>query len=83
MKRLIEVLALAHYAKDKDNIVTTDASRTALGITLGQKQADCELKQIAFGSKFLNELLAVVWGSEKFRFYSYGKKCSYTLTTEH
>ena len=56
-----------------------------LGITLWQKQADGELKPIAFGSRFLNdseknysigelELLAVVWGLEKFRFYLYGKK---------
>ena len=27
----------AHYAKDKDNIVTTDASTTGLGTTLWQK----------------------------------------------
>ena len=47
--------ALAHYAKDKDNIVTTNASKTGLGITLWQKQVDGELKPIAFGSRFLND----------------------------
>ena len=84
--------ALAHYAKDRDNIVTTDASKTGLGITLWQKQADGELKPIAFSSRFLNdseknystgelELLAVVWGLEKFRFYLYGKKVF--LYTDH
>ena len=84
-KMLTEEPALAHYAKDKDIIVTTDASKTGLGITLWQKQADGELKPIAFGSRFLNdseknysigefELLAVVWGLEKVRFYLYGKK---------
>ena len=52
---LTEEPALAHYAKDKDNIVTTDASRTGLGITLWQKQAVGELKPIAFGSRFLND----------------------------
>ena len=78
-KMLTEEPALAHYAKDRDNIVTTDASKTGLGITLWQRQADGELKPIAFGSRFLNdseknysigelELLAVVWGLEKFRF---------------
>ena len=41
---------LTHYAKDRDNIVTTDASKIGLGITLWQKQADGELKPIAFGS---------------------------------
>ena len=79
-KMLTEEPALAHYAKDKDNIVSTDASKTGLGITLWQKQADGEFKPIAFGSRFFNdseknysigelELLAVVWGSEKFRFF--------------
>ena len=82
---LTEKPCLAHYAKDKDNMVTTDASKTGLGITLWQKQDDGELKPIAFGSRYLNntkknysigelELLAVVWGLEKFRFYLYGKK---------
>ena len=89
---IIEKPALAHYKKDKDNIVTTDASKTGLGITLWQKQADGELKPIAFSSRFLNdsetkysigelELLAVVWGLEQFRFYSYGKKVF--LYTDH
>ena len=78
---------LAHYAKDKDNIVTTDASTTRLGITIWQKQDNGNTKPIASGSRFLNdtenkysigelELLAVVWGIEKFRFYHYGKKGS-------
>ena len=67
---------LAHYAKDRENIVTTDASKTGLGITLLQKQSDGEIKPIAFDSRYLNnskknysigelELLAVVWGLEK------------------
>ena len=76
---LTEEPCLAHYAKDRENIVTTDASKIGLGITLWQKQSDGELKPIAFGSRYLNdseknysigelELLAVVWGLEKFRF---------------
>ena len=50
------------------------------------------MKPIAFGSRYLNEseqnysigeleLLAVVWGLEKFRFYLYGKKVF--LYTDH
>ena len=35
-KMLTEEPALAHYAKDRDNIVTTDASKTGLVITLWQ-----------------------------------------------
>ena len=42
--RKIQILTkgpcLAHYAKDKENIVTTDASTTGLGITIWQKQDD-------------------------------------------
>ena len=83
---------LAHYAKDKDNIVTTDASTTGLGITIWQKQDDGNTKPIAYGSRYLNdtekkysivelELLAVVWGLEKFRFYLYGKRVR--LYTDH
>ena len=70
---LTEGPCLAHYAKGKDNIVTTDASTTGLGITLWQKQDDENTKPIAYGSRYLNEtekkysigeleLLAVVWG---------------------
>ena len=76
----------------KDNIVTTDASTTGLGITLWQKQDDGNTKPIAYGSRYLNEtekkysiseleLLAVVWGLEKFRFNLYGKKVY--LYTDH
>ena len=89
---LTEEPCLVHYAKDRENIVTTDASKTGLGITLWQKQSDGEIKPIAFGSRYLNyseknysigelELLAVVWGLEKFPFYLYGKKVF--LYTDH
>ena len=89
---LTEEPCLAHYAKDRENIVTTDASKTGLGITLWQKQSNGEIKPIDFGSRYLNdseknysigelELLAVVWGLEKFRFYLYGKKVF--LYTDH
>ena len=91
---LTEEPAFAHYAKDKDNIVTTDASRPGLGTTIWQKQADRELKPIAFGSRFRNDskkncsigdldLLAVEWGLEKFRFYLYGKKVFLYTDTKH
>ena len=51
-------------------------------------------KPIAFGSRYLNdseknytivelELVALVWGLEKFRFYLYGKKIIYIPTTKH
>ena len=37
-KMLTESPCLAHYAKDKDNIVTTNASTTGLEVTIPQKQ---------------------------------------------
>ena len=85
---------LAHYAKDRDNIVTTDANTTELGITLWQKQTDNELKPIAFASRYLNdteknysigelELLAVVWGWKNFDCIFMGGKYFYSRTTKH
>ena len=69
---LTEEPCLAHYAKDRGNIVTTDASKTGLGITLWQKHSYREMKLIAFVSRYLIEskkncsieeleLLVVVW----------------------
>ena len=66
--------------------------QTGLGITLWQKEDDGNIKPIAYGSRYLNdteknysigelELLAVVWGLEKFRFQLYGKKVY--LYTDH
>ena len=52
---LTEKLYLAYYAKDKENMVTTDASTTGLGIPLWQKQDNGEIKPIAFGSRYLND----------------------------
>ena len=76
---------LAHYNRNKENIVTTDASKTGLGIALWQKQGNNELKANAFASRHLNdaeknnsigelEILAVFWGLERFRSHLYGKQ---------
>ena len=89
---LTEGPSFAHYAKDKDNIVTTDASSIKLGITLRQKQDNRNTKPRAYGSRCLNDtekkysvaelqLLAVVWGLGKFRFYLYEIKVH--LYTDH
>ena len=84
---LTEEHCLAHYAKDRENIFTTDASETGLGLTSWQQQSDGEIKPLAFGSRYLNdseknysigelELLAVVW-----EVLFYGKKVY--LYTDH
>ena len=52
---LTEGPCLAHYAKEKDNIVTTDASTTGLGITIWKKQDDGNTKPIAYRSRYLDE----------------------------
>ena len=56
MKQMLtESSCLAHYAKDKENIVTTDASTTGLGFTLWQRQNQRNTKPIAYGSGYLND----------------------------
>ena len=76
-QELTKLPCLAHYNGNKENIVTTDASETVLGIALWQKQSNNELKPIAFASRNLSdaekkysiselELLAVVWVLERF-----------------
>ena len=52
---LTEEPELAHYAKDKGYLVTTNASKTGLGITLWPKQSDGVMTPIAFVSKFLTD----------------------------
>ena len=52
---LTEGPCLAHYAKYKDNIVTTDAITTGPGITIWQRQDEGNTKPIAYGSRFLND----------------------------
>ena len=93
LKKLITQLPyLAHYNPKSENILTTDASTKGLGATLWHKQKDGNLKPIGFASRFLSdtekkyainelELLAVVWGSEQFRLYIYGKPIE--LLTDH
>ena len=89
---LTECPSVVHFAKDKDNLVTTGACATGLGITLWKKQDNGNTKPTAYSSRSLNDtetkssigelqLMAVVWGMEKFRFYLYGKKVH--LSTDH
>ena len=84
-KELTTQPCLAHYNGNNKNIVTTVACNTGLGIALWQRQNNGELKAIAYASRYLNdaekkysigelELLAVVWGLERFRFHLYGKQ---------
>ena len=84
-QELTSLPCLAYYNESKENIVTTDECNTGFGVALWQKQNNGELKPIAFASRYLNdaekkhslgelELLAVVWGLERFQFCLYGKQ---------
>jgi len=75
----------------KPFILTTDASKTALGAVLSQGEIGSD-KPIAFASRTLNkhelnkpiiekELLAIHWGINYFRPYLYGRK--FTVYTDH
>ena len=91
-QKITEIPCLARYNSDYPNVITTDASTKGLGATLWQEQPDGNLKPIGFASRFLSDtekkyaineldLLAVVWGSEHFRLYIYGKLIK--LLTDH
>ena len=65
--------------------MTTEACNTGLGVVLWRKLGNGEFKPIAFASRYLKdaeakysigelELLAVVWGLERFQFSLYGKQ---------
>ena len=51
LKKITEVPCLAHFARDRNIIVSTDASRTGLGIFLWQKQNDDTIRLIALSSQ--------------------------------
>ena len=46
---------LAHFARDQDKIVITDASRTGLGKNLSQKQKHSATRSVAIASRYLND----------------------------
>ena len=76
---------LAHYNGNKENIATTYACETGLGVALWQRQGNGETTTIAFASCYLIDaekkhaigkvnLLAVVGGLKRFRFHLYDKQ---------
>ena len=55
---------LAHFAGDRDYIVTTDASRTGLGLFLMQKQNDNTIRPKLSATRYLNDAEKNYWIGE-------------------
>jgi len=88
-KRLLTALTdppiLSYPDFNKDFVLETDASTVGLGAVLGQKDPTGINKPIAYASRMLNnaernysatelECLAIVWATEQFRPYLYGRR---------
>ena len=89
--RIANATANSHYNAQLETRVKCDASRSGLGAALEQLTVD-GWKPIAFASRFLNscqerysvnelELLGVVWSTEYFKNYLYGKQ--FKVITNH
>ena len=89
--RIENATANSHYNPQLETRVNCDASRSGLGAALEQLTVD-GWKPIAFRSRFLNsceerysvnelELLGVVWSTEYFKNYLYGKH--FKVITDH
>ena len=87
-KAVTEHPVLRYYDKDETLTLQTDASETGLGAAIMQKGQPI----IAYTSRALTdtetryaqiekELLAVVWGLERFHMYTYGRKV--TVQSDH
>ena len=79
--------ALAYFDNTKETVLNVDASIKGLGAVIMQ-----DGKPVAFGSKTLTscerryanierELLAIVWGAQKFHMYVYGRRV--IVETDH
>ena len=94
--KLIELLAskpiLAYPNFNEKFYLSTDASQVGIGAVLGQKDAKGFEKVVHYASRSLNtaernystierELLAIIYATDKFKYYLYGKK--FTIITDH
>ena len=69
-----QIPCLALFARDWNNVVTTDASGTGFGTSSWQKQTDKIIRPMAFTSRYLNNVEKIYsMGLPKFCFYLYGE----------
>jgi hypothetical protein len=90
-QKLTKAPVLAHFDVGASTLVMCDASSSALGACLAQRQNNVE-RPVAFASRTLTaaerkysaserEALACLWAAEHWHFYLYGRK--FTLITDH
>ena len=91
LQMVAKVTQNKHFDHHLDSRLVCDASNTSLGAALDWHSAEGWVA-IAYASRFLNsleekysvnelELLGVVWASEHFKYYLYGKH--FTVITDH
>ncbi|XP_053384619.1 uncharacterized protein K02A2.6-like [Mercenaria mercenaria] len=89
---LTSASVMAYYNPNAETTITVDGSPVGLGAILAQKQSDGHFRPVAYASRTLNqterrysqieiEMLACVWGVERFRTYVYGQP--FKLLTDH
>ncbi|CAB4006959.1 Transposon Tf2-9 poly, partial [Paramuricea clavata] len=89
---IAEDCSMAFYDPAKETTLTVDASPVGLEVILSQIQKDGTIRNISYASRTLTpterrysqtekEVLAVVWGCERFHLYLVGNE--FTLQTDH
>ena len=53
--KITKLPCLANFPRNRDNILSTEASRTGLGRTLWKNQNDDTFRRIAFAGRYLND----------------------------
>ena len=63
-KKVTEKLCPAHFARDRDNIISANARRTGLGVIYGNTKRDSTNRPVAFTSRHLKDARKNNWMGE-------------------